>query len=69
MENATTNTKIIFKPFLARKLVQNGNTIVDIKPDRNNEGHTLFVFKKDEKFEKDLTELLNAREQNKEDTK
>ena len=49
--------KCIFKPFVARKLLKEGNPIADIKPDRNNPIRTIFVFEKTEKLDKDLTTL------------
>ena len=49
--------KCILKPFVARKLLKEGNPITDIKPDRNNPVRTIFVFEKTEKLDKDLTTL------------
>lgn len=51
-------TKLIFKFYIARQLLKMGNHLVDIKPDKNREGHTIFVFEVTEKFEKDLTTIL-----------
>ena len=60
MEVATEmKTKLIFKSYLARQLLHMGNPIVDIKPDKNREGRTIFVFEKTEKLENDLTTLLS----------
>ena len=52
--------KLIFKPFVARSLLKMGNSIVDIKPnkDKGKEGHSIFVFEKTEKFNNDLTTVL-----------
>lgn len=36
-----------------------GNPVVDIKPDKNREGHTIFVFEITEKFKNDLSTLLS----------
>lgn len=38
------DSKIVFRAYIARRLLKMGNTIVDIKPDRNNALRTLFVF-------------------------
>ncbi|MCR2042620.1 hypothetical protein [Anaerosalibacter massiliensis] len=35
----------VFEPAIARKLLKEGYTIVDIKPDKFNKIKTLFVFK------------------------
>ena len=37
-------TKLIFSPQLAQWLLQNGFTIVDLKPKRGAEKETVFVF-------------------------
>ena len=52
-------TKLIFKFYLARRLCNMGNPIIDIKPDKNREGKTIFIFERTEKFERDLTTLLS----------
>lgn len=54
METTNTNTKSIFTPYVARRLLRMGNTIVDIKPDKNNRNKTIFIFEKTEKFVNDL---------------
>lgn len=50
--------KIIFKPSLARKLLKDGNYVVDIKKSRDNENATVFVFENTEKFREDLSRIL-----------
>lgn len=35
-----------------------GNAIVDIKPDKEKQGHTVFVFETTEKFKNDLATVL-----------
>lgn len=59
MENYNTqannaNTKSIFTPFVARRLLKMGNTIVDIKPNKDNRDKTIFVFKNTSKLQEDL---------------
>jgi translation initiation factor 1 (eIF-1/SUI1) len=44
---------------LARQLLKKGNPIVDIKPDKERDGHTIFIFETTEKFKKDLSTLLS----------
>jgi len=53
-------TKIIFKSYIARRLLKSGCRIVDIKPDKNDpdKKRTIFVFEDNEKFQKDLTDIL-----------
>lgn len=53
------DTKLIFKSYFARQLLKMGNPIFDIKPDREREGRTIFVFEKTEKFLNDLSTLLS----------
>lgn len=52
--------KLIFKSYLARQLLKIGNPIVDIKPDKNKEGRTIFVFEITEKFKNDLATLTKG---------
>jgi hypothetical protein len=51
--------KTIFKSYLARQLLKMGNPIADIKPDREREGRTIFIFETTEKFKNDLSTLLS----------
>lgn len=52
-------TKLIFKTYLARRLLKLDNPIIDIKPDKLKEGRTIFVFEITEKFKNDLSTLLS----------
>ena len=54
------NTKLIFKTYLARKLLQMVNQMLDIKPDKNNTIKTIFIFEETEKLNNDLTTLLSV---------
>lgn len=49
--------KIIIKPPIARTLLQKGNPIVDIKPNKNNLNETVFIFQDTEKLRNDLTAI------------
>lgn len=51
------NTIVIFTAKMARNLLKDGFTIVDIKPDRTDKDgkRSVFVFKK----ERDIEELIN----------
>lgn len=46
--------KEIFTPYVARRLLNMGNPIYDIKPQKENRDKTIFVFEITEKFNKDM---------------
>ena len=50
--------KSIFSPYIARNLLRLGNPIIDIKPDKKKEGHTIFIFEITEKFKRDLPAII-----------
>ena len=50
--------KSIFNPSLARKLLKMGNTIIDIKPKKENKNETIFIFKCDEKLINDIKNII-----------
>jgi hypothetical protein len=45
---------VILNPAIARKLLQLGNTILDIKPNKNNKSETVFIFEDTEKLRGDM---------------
>lgn len=47
--------KVILNPAIARKLLQLGNTILDIKPNKNNKTETVFIFEDTEKLRDDMS--------------
>lgn len=47
-------TKSVFTPYVARRLLKMGNPIVDIKPCKEDRTKTIFVFEVTEKFKKDF---------------
>lgn len=52
MEKTERTTKLIFNAGVARRLVRDyGCTICDLKPSRENNDKTIFVFTKDDKFD------------------
>lgn len=62
--NTNTNTnenavigKSIFAPNTARRLLRMGNTIIDIKPNKNNYEKTIFIFRDDEKLRSDMSAI------------
>ena len=44
MTENNLDSKIVFRAYIARRLLKMGNNIIDIKPDRANALRTLFVF-------------------------
>lgn len=45
---------MIFTPYVARKLLRMGNSIIDIKPYKENRDKTIFIFEDTEKLQHDL---------------
>ena len=65
MENLKKEYKLIFNAGCARRLLKAGCLIVDVKPDKENPVKTVFVFKRDEAFEKafaTINDELKAKE-------
>lgn len=56
-------TKLIFKPYIARKLLKEGHQIVDIKPDHTDPVRTVFVFKDSLKLRDDMARALRERDE------
>lgn len=55
--------KVIQKGWLAALILKQGGEdvrIIDLKPDRDDHTRTVFVFRDDDKFQKVLTDVLNA---------
>lgn len=50
-------SKVIKNSADARKLLQMGNIIIDIKPKKENRKETVFVFLKNEKFDSDFEKI------------
>ena len=51
MENNKKEARLVFNPGVARSLLREGCTMVDIKQSRENADKSVFVFKNDEKFQ------------------
>lgn len=49
---------VVFSGHVARSLLKKGYTIIDIKPDKRNPLKSVFVFKNEGNFSKDLSELI-----------
>lgn len=49
--------KSIFEPRVARFLLKNGNSIFDIKPNKDNPQKTIFIFEETEKFKEDMKNI------------
>ena len=54
--------KSIFSPKIARYLLKTGNLLYDIKPDKNDEDKTIFIFENTEKLKNSLNNLKNIGE-------
>lgn len=51
------NAKPIFNAFLAKKLLKEGNTIVDLQKNNNLKNATIFYFEDTDKLHKDIEKL------------
>ena len=60
MEDIKKNFKLVFNPGCARRLLRAGCTISDIKQSKENSDKTIFVFKRDEAFERAFAELNDS---------
>lgn len=49
--------KLVFNAGVVRKLLKAGCRIIDVKADRDNKDKTVFVFERDEAFEKAFAEI------------
>ena len=56
MEN---NSRLIFQPKVARRLLKMGSKIIDIKADHNNKQKTVFVFERDDAFDRNFDTVIN----------
>ena len=52
-------TKLVFTPKLAKKLLKKGYQIVDLKPNRDNSERTIFVFRNDAGLIEDIKNLAD----------
>jgi len=59
MNEEMNNSKLVFSPQIARRLLKMGDQIIDIKADKNDPKRTVFVFNKTEKFENDFNTTIN----------
>lgn len=56
-EDEKKDAMVIFSGNIARQLLRKGYTIIDVKADRKNKIKSVFVFKVEGDFEKDVWEL------------
>lgn len=56
-QNKIKECKLVFNAGCARALLRAGCTIVDIKQSRENPERSVFVFKNDEKFQKEFERI------------
>jgi hypothetical protein len=53
-------TKLIFNSYLAKQLLNRGNPIIDLLKNHSYNNMVVFVFEDTEKFNKDMSELLQV---------
>lgn len=53
-----TKPKAIYTPYVARRLLKMGETIVDIKPNKDDPARTVFIFKVSDTFYKNMAEAV-----------
>ncbi|MBQ0090707.1 MAG: hypothetical protein KBT27_15380 [Prevotellaceae bacterium] len=66
MEDIKKDFKLVFNPGCTRALLRAGCTIADIKQSKENPDKSIFVFKRDEIFEREfarINEDLKAKNQ------
>lgn len=59
--------KLVFNAGVVRKLLKAGCRIIDIKADRDNKDKTVFVFERDEAFEKAFSDINEELKKTKEE--
>ena len=57
IKTQNAESKVITNPSIARALLQKGNNIIDIKPNKNNVRETVFIFENTDKLKNDLTSI------------
>ena len=57
MEDLRKEYKLVFNAGVAKRLLEQGNPIYSIKPDKHNRDKTVFVFKRTPEFEKAFTRI------------
>lgn len=53
--------QIIFTPQLARFLLKQGFTMIDLKPDKTKAHDSIYVFRNDEGLQEAMTEFISAK--------
>lgn len=59
MNESRNESKLIFKPHIARRLLKMGARLIDIKADRENKQRTIFVFERNEDFDRNFDAVIN----------
>lgn len=67
MQNNEVKGKIIRNPALVNQLLECGHQIISIKPNREIKNASVFVFRRDEKFERDLDRIMREYSEAKKD--
>lgn len=69
MQNNEVKGKIIRNPALVNQLLECGHQIISIKPNRDIKNASVFVFRRDEKFDRDLDRIMREYTDSKKDAK
>lgn len=67
MEDIKKEYKLVFNAGVAKRLLEHGNPIYSIKPDRTNHDKTVFVFKRTPEFEAAFAQINKELEELKKD--
>lgn len=65
--NEQKQSKLIFSAGVARHLLKMGCTMIDIKPSREDNKMSVFVFRKDEQFDAAIEKITNEIKNKKEE--
>ena len=52
-------SRLVFDAKIARKLLKRGFFVIDIKPNRENQEKSIFVFENNESFQKAFSEIMD----------
>ena len=68
MEDLRKEFKLVFNAGVAKRLLEKGNPIYSIKPDKNNRDKTVFVFKRTPEFEAAFAQINEEIQEAKKET-
>lgn len=68
MEDIKKEYKLVFNAGVAKRLLEQGNPIYSIKPDKHNRDKTVFVFKRTPEFEEAFARINKEIAESKKET-